>query len=315
MRKHSLRNNNSPPQQSDPRIEALTRGYVLLYDRVESLAKRIDEQSPTADPRYTSMLMDLILEELEQKKKAEAPWLSVDLQEGASPEQAVKKEEAQQPQAVKAAPGQLPAKKKTWKKKTWKKKTGQKHLAPKKPSRKGRILRMVGNMVFYCMLVLVVVSALFIRATSNGAPRSLAGFTGMLVLTESMQSEIPKGSLVIAKATEPKMLQIGDDITYMANQTTTITHRIVGIIENYENTGQRAFQTQGIMNAQPDKKPVPAANVVGKVVFHNAVLGTIAGFIGEYWLFLLFVLAVMIGLAVILTRIYRKEPAETVGHK
>ena len=51
-----------------------------------------------------------------------------------------------------------------------------------------------------------------------------------------------------------------------------IRDRIVGIIENYENTGQRAFTTQGIMNAQPDKQPVPAVNVVGKVVFHLSLI-------------------------------------------
>ena len=115
----------------------------------------------------------------------------------------------------------------------------------------------------------MIVAALFVRTTSDGAPRSLAGYSGMIVLTESMQSEIPKGSLVIAQQVDPETLQIGDDITYMANQTTSVTHRIVGINENYENTGQRAFQTQGIMNDQPDSQPVPAVNVVGKVVFHS----------------------------------------------
>ncbi|MFQ9797865.1 MAG: signal peptidase I [Clostridia bacterium] len=107
----------------------------------------------------------------------------------------------------------------------------------------------MGEVVFYGLLLLLIIAALFVRTTSDGAPKSLAGYSGMIVLTESMQSEIPKGSLVIAQQVDPETLQIGDDITYMANQTTSVTHRIVGIIENYENTGQRAFQTQGIMNA------------------------------------------------------------------
>ena len=126
-----------------------------------------------------------------------------------------------------------------------------------------------------------------------------------------MQAEIPKGSLVIAQQVDPKTLQIGDDITFMANPTTTVTHRIIGIIEDYEDTGQRAFQTQGIMNDEPDAQPVPAVNVVGKVIFHSEVLGQIAGFMGQYWLFILFAAAVVIGLTVILKRIYQKEPKQT----
>ena len=132
----------------------------------------------------------------------------------------------------------------------------------------------------------------------------------MIVLTESMQSEIPKGSLVIAKQVDPNTLQIGDDITYMANQTTSVTHRIVGINENYENTGQRAFQTQGIMNDQPDSQPVPAVNVVGKVVFHSETLGVVASFIGSYWPLLLFALAVVFVLIYVLGRIFKSPPKE-----
>ena len=74
-------------------------------------------------------------------------------------------------------------------------------------------LKLAGNIVFYSALVFLIISALFIRTTSNGSPRSLAGFTGMVVLSGSMQAEIPKGSLVIAQQVDPKTLQIGDDIT------------------------------------------------------------------------------------------------------
>lgn len=274
--------NNSPPQQSDPRIDTLIQGYVRLSKQVDMLTEKLEKQLEESNKVRDELAVDAILDELHQREQEMLP-LSSASQERAPPEQ---------PPTIQA----------------------EKPPPPRKPRRIRRRLKMVGSLAFYGALILLIVSALFIRATSGGAPRSLAGFTGMIVLTESMQSEIPKGSLVIARQVEPKTLQIGDDITYMANQTTTVTHRIVGITENYENTGQRAFTTQGIMNAQPDRLPVPAANVVGKVVFHSVVLGMIAGFIGEYWLFLLFALAVVIGLAFILKHIYRKEPKETARH-
>lgn len=100
----------------------------------------------------------------------------------------------------------------------------------------------------YCLLsvlIVLVVSVAFLKGGDSGAPKSLAGFSTFTVLTGSMQDEIPQGSLVITQQTDPRELKIGDDITYLSSPTTTVTHRIVGIIENYKDTGQRAFENAG----------------------------------------------------------------------
>lgn len=268
---------NKGPPQDDPRIDALVRGYARLSEQVEALTEQIKEQQIQPDKPHKGLTVDDILAELHQKQE---------VQGRAPPKQPESAEEE----------------------------TGPKHLEAGKPRRKRRGLRAAGNIVFYSALVFLIVAALFIRATSSGSPRTLAGFSGMIVLSGSMQSEIPKGSLVIAKQVDPQTLQIGDDITFMANQTTTVTHRIIGIIENYEGTGQRAFQTKGIMNKDPDEQPVPAVNVVGKVIFHSLVLGQVASFMGEYWIFILFVAAVLIGLTAVLKHIFKKEPKQTAKH-
>lgn len=165
----------------------------------------------------------------------------------------------------------------------------------------------IGEIIFYGMLIALILGAFLIRSNSDGRPISIAGYSVFTVLTGSMESEIPKGSLVIAKTVEPETLQIGDDITYMSGPTSTITHRIIGITEKYLDTNERAFQTQGVMNANPDKNPVPAANVVGKVVYHNEVLGQIATFASNNWPFLIFILIVSIALFTILKRILRDD--------
>ena len=67
----------------------------------------------------------------------------------------------------------------------------------------------------------------------------------------------PKGAPVVSRRTDPSTLEIGDDITFMTGETTTVTHRIIGIVENYADTGQRAFQTQSVMNRTPDSQLVP----------------------------------------------------------
>ena len=153
----------------------------------------------------------------------------------------------------------------------------------------------MGDAVFYLVLIAVVVGVLFFLG-NEGGPKSFAGYSVFTVLSGSMESEIPKGSLVVTKQVDSSELQIGDDITYLSNPTTTITHRIVGITERYADTGQRAFQTQGVMNSTPDKQPVPAANVVGKVIYHSLFLGKVASFLKEHWPVLLVLTVLLLGL-------------------
>ena len=275
----------TPPPQEDSRIDILIRAYRNLAVKVDLLQEQIQKQDQELT-RQKERIVDLILAEEQRKKIAK--------DEGNAPPLPLSAPMPDKPEAKDEPAGQ---------------KSKPKHSAKSRP-KKGRAGKIIGECVFYSLLLLLLLSALFVRTTSDGAPKSLVGYSGMIVLTESMQSEIPKGSLVIAKTVDPQTLQIGDDITYMANQTTSVTHRIVGINENYENTGQRAFQTQGIMNDQPDSQPVPAVNVVGKVVFHSETLGVVASFIGSCWPLLLFALAVVFVLIYVLGRIFKSPPKE-----
>ena len=283
----SIKEKASPPRE-DPRIDVLIGAYRNLAVKVDLLQEQIQEQEKELT-RQKDSTVDAILTELHQEKE-----------QGAFPSTSHER-----------AP--MPDNKPEAKEKPVRQESKPQHSANAGP-KKVRAGKIIGECVFYSLLLLLILSAVFVRTTSDGSPRSFAGFTGMIVLTESMQSEIPKGSLVITKTVDPQSLQIGDDITYMANQTTSVTHRIVGITENYENTGQRAFQTQGIMNREPDKQTVPAINVVGKVVFHSEVLGTVASFIGQYWPFLLFILAVAFVLLYVLRRIFKSPPKKPAEH-
>ena len=276
----------NPPLQEDSRIDILIRAYRNLAVKVDLLQEQIQKQDQELT-RQKERIVDLILAEEQRKNIAK--------DEGNAPPLPLS---APMPEAKEKPAGQ---------------KSKPKHSAKSRP-KKGRAGKIIGEIVFYGLLLLLIVAALFVRTTSDGAPKSLAGYSGMIVLTESMQSEIPKGSLVIAQQVDPETLQIGDDITYMANQTTSVTHRIIGIIEDYEGTGQRAFQTQGTMNDQPDKQLVPAINVVGKVVFHSETLGVVASFIGSYWPLLLFALAVVFVLIYVLGRIFKNPPKEPAKH-
>jgi len=133
--------------------------------------------------------------------------------------------------------------------------------------------------LFYFSMIMVVVIAYQFGSIQGGPPRDVLGFSAMTVLTGSMQKEIPKGSLVVTRQVDPSTLQVGDNITYMRDPETSVTHQIVGIYENYDNSGIRGFQTQGVNNLAPDKDIVKASNVVGKVIFHSKSMGDFINYI------------------------------------
>ncbi len=164
----------------------------------------------------------------------------------------------------------------------------------------------IGDLIFYILLFGMVIGALILKDIRKDIPKSIAGISIFTVLTSSMENEIPKGSLVVAKYMEPSELKIGDDITFMISETTTITHRIIGIVENYEQTGQRAFETKGTMNKDKDKLPVPAVNVIGKVVYHNYTLGRITDFISQNIIIILVMVVLIWVLSYVLKSIFKK---------
>ncbi|MBQ3548793.1 MAG: signal peptidase I [Oscillospiraceae bacterium] len=172
----------------------------------------------------------------------------------------------------------------------------------------------IGNVLFYAMLIALVFGAFLLRSNSTGGPFTFAGYSAFTVLSSSMEDTYPKGSLVVTKAVDANTLQIGDDITFMISEKSSVTHRIVSIVENYQNTGQRAFETKGTMNQDPDKDPAIAANVVGKVIFCSILLGQAAAFVTKNWPFMLFFVIVIAGLIAFLKWNMRR-PTEKTAHQ
>ena len=150
------------------------------------------------------------------------------------------------------------------------------------------------------MLIAVIVTVYSATQGSGNAPRSIFGYTFSTVLTSSMQSELPQGSLVVTQQVDPNTLKADDNITFMQKDGTTVTHKIVGIHENYEQSGMRAFVTMGIENGMADDGVVWADNVVGKVVWHNLFLGEAFSYVKTNLLFVGAMVVLVIGFIVAL---------------
>ena len=180
--------------------------------------------------------------------------------------------------------------------------------AEEKPAAGRRIAILAGHAAYYLALAMLIVGAVLLRSAQSGAPVSVAGYCGMVVLSGSMQDVIPQDSFIITHRVDASTLQVGDDITFMASADTCVTHRIIEI--NRQTDGTLSFRTKGTNNQSPDSDPVPAVNVVGKVIYHNLWLGQTAQWIRQNWPLVIFLLAVWTVLSWFLTRSLKADEEE-----
>lgn len=126
------------------------------------------------------------------------------------------------------------------------------------------------NVVGTAIIIIVIVLCL-----SLIVPRFF-GISCYTVVTGSMEPNVPVGSVVYAKATDPQLLETGEIIVfYDGRNNAPIVHRIV---ENQSNLNQ--VITKGDANDSIDITPVYYNNIVGKVVLHIPVLGRLLSLLG-----------------------------------
>jgi signal peptidase I len=97
-------------------------------------------------------------------------------------------------------------------------------------------------------------------------------FQPSVVPTGSMIPAVYPGDVVIVAKTQVNNLKLGDIIEYH-RESIDIVHRIIAVQGEGE---QRSYITKGDNNNAPDGEPVPAKNVIGKVVFNIPKVGWVA---------------------------------------
>ena len=107
----------------------------------------------------------------------------------------------------------------------------------------------------------------------------LVGLNTYVVLSGSMEPTYHTGSLLYVKSVDPQDLRVGDPITFMLNEDTVATHRIIEILPDEEDSSVLRFRTRGDANDAPDGTPVHYKNVIGKPVFSVPYLGYFANFV------------------------------------
>lgn len=136
-------------------------------------------------------------------------------------------------------------------------------------------IKKIGNVVTTVLVVVVVLLAIALAGVR------LFGLQVYTVLSGSMEPAYHVGALLYDKKVDPAQLRPGDVITFMLDEETIVTHRIVEVVPDEEDPSVIRFRTKGDANAAEDGSLVHYKNVLGTPVFTIPKLGYFANFVQQ----------------------------------
>ena len=143
----------------------------------------------------------------------------------------------------------------------------------KKRSDMNRSLKKIWNVISSILVALVVILALLLVGAR------VVGLQVFTVLSGSMEPTYHTGSLIYVKEVDPYTIEVGKPITFMLNEDTVVTHRVVGIVPDEEDPTVIRFRTKGDANEAEDGGLVHYKNVIGTPIFSIPYLGYVAEYI------------------------------------
>ena len=135
-----------------------------------------------------------------------------------------------------------------------------------------KTVRTIWNVVTSLIVVIVVIAAILLVGVR------VVGLQVFTVLSGSMEPTYHTGSLIYVKTIDYKQIKAQDPITFMMDEDTVATHRVVEVIVD-EDDGEVRYRTKGDANQNEDAKLVHYKNVIGKPVFSIPYLGYVANYI------------------------------------
>lgn len=129
------------------------------------------------------------------------------------------------------------------------------------------MIRKIANGLSTVVMVLVVLLAL----TLVGG--RLFGMQTYAVLSGSMEPAYPTGALLYVRKVDPADIQPGQVITFLLDEHTVATHRVVEVIPDPEEAGIYRYRTKGDANEAADAGLVHCKNVLGTPVVCVPYLG------------------------------------------
>ena len=148
------------------------------------------------------------------------------------------------------------------------------------------MVKKVGSILLSVLLWgVILVAALYTMVTlatrDEANVSNLAGFSPLVVKTDSMSPTFQTDDLILIRATDPATLQVGDIVTFhtiINNEYALNTHRIAEITEN---NGVRSYTTKGDNNLIADQHIISDGDIVGKYVGRAPGLGKLLNFLSS----------------------------------
>ena len=134
-------------------------------------------------------------------------------------------------------------------------------------------LKKIWNVISSILVALVMLLALLLVGAR------VVGLQVFTVLSGSMEPTYHTGSLIYVKKVDPYTITDGQPITFMLDENTVATHRVVGIVPDEEDPTVIRFRTKGDANEAEDGSLVHYKNVIGTPVFTIPYLGYVADYI------------------------------------
>lgn len=135
------------------------------------------------------------------------------------------------------------------------------------------------------------------------------GIKPHVVISGSMEPDMPVGSLVLARAEPAVQVKVGDIVTVpQPNGAGLVTHRVVDTTT--DENGQILLTLKGDANQTNDPFPYPVATV-GAHVATVPGLGYVAGFFRTPFGFAAIALVALVIVAAVLIRPRSQDPSET----
>ena len=136
-----------------------------------------------------------------------------------------------------------------------------------------KTIKKLWNTVTTLLVVIVVILALLLVGAR------VVGLQVFTVLSGSMEPTYHVGSLIYVKSVDYTELHSGDVITFMLDEDTVATHRIVEVVPDEEDPTVLRYRTKGDANEAEDGSLVHYMNVIGTPVFTIPQLGYLASYI------------------------------------
>ena len=120
-----------------------------------------------------------------------------------------------------------------------------------------KALKTVWNVITTVLVALVVVLAILLVGVR------VVGLTPYVVLSGSMEPTYHTGSLIYVKKVDPFTIESGTPITFMMDEDTIATHRVVQVVPDETDASVVRFQTKGDANDAVDGSLIHYKNVIG----------------------------------------------------